>query len=122
MYDGRLFPHSGARQVIPEVCLVTPRLDEDAVLVDLPVRLVGVPVGVVRRHPALLPDEQSCSKLWWDNIAGLESANLLLPRLTNPARSRRRSGETNPAPAVPQPRLPPLNIRPDPSSTGHDQK
>ena len=61
--DGWPFPHSGARQVIPEVCLVRTRLDEDTVLVDLAVRLVGVPVGVVRLSPALLPDEQACSKL-----------------------------------------------------------
>ena len=61
MYDGRLFLLSGAGEIIPEVPLVSPGLDQDAVLVDLPVRLVGVPVGVVSLRPALLPDEQSCS-------------------------------------------------------------
>ena len=61
--DGRPFPHSGAREVVPEVCLVRPGLDEDTVLRGLAVGLVGVPVGVVRLRPALLPDEQPCGKL-----------------------------------------------------------
>ena len=61
--DGRIFPHSGTGQVIPEVCLVRARLDEDTVLTCMAVRLVGIPVGVVRLRPALLPDEQPWSKL-----------------------------------------------------------